>query len=227
MSRPIIISLEGNIGAGKTTLLEKLSEQINTESYGNWVFLREPVHIWDQIRDKEGQTMLSKFYGDPKKYSFAFQIMAYTTRLQELRRILKENPHCKGVICERSLDADKHIFAKMLHDDGTMEDILFDIYQRLFAEHQTEFSLDGIVYLDVEPTVCNSRINKRSREGESGISMDYLEKCCQYHKDWIGSLSSDYPCLTLDVNADTEYDSGFVSRSDTNIDLILQFITQF
>ena len=66
MSRPIIISLEGNIGAGKTTLLEKLSEQINTESYGNWVFLREPVHIWDEIRDKEGQTMLSKFYEDSK-----------------------------------------------------------------------------------------------------------------------------------------------------------------
>ena len=225
MSRPIIISLEGNIGAGKTTLLEKLSEQINTESYGNWVFLREPVHIWDEIRDKEGQTMLSKFYEDSKKYSFAFQIMAYTTRLQELRRILKENPHCKGVICERSLDADKHIFAKMLHDDGTMEDILFDIYRRLFGEHETEFSLDGIVYLDVEPTVCHSRINKRSREGESGISMDYLEKCCQYHKDWMGALSSDYPCLTLDVNADT--DSGSGSRSDTNIDLILQFITQF
>lgn len=225
MSRPIIISLEGNIGAGKTTLLEKLSEQINTESYGNWVFLREPVHIWDQIRDKEGETMLSKFYGDPKKYSFAFQIMAYTTRLQELRRILKENPHCKGVICERSLDADKHIFAKMLHDDGTMEDILFDIYQRLFAEHQTEFSLDGIVYLDVQPTVCHSRINKRSRDGESGISMDYLEKCCQYHKDWIGALPSNYPCLTLDLNKDTG--TGSNSGPDTNIDLILQFITQF
>lgn len=224
MSRPIIISLEGNIGAGKTTLLEKLSEQINTESYGNWVFLREPVHIWDEIRDKEGQTMLSKFYEDPQKYSFAFQIMAYTTRLQELRRILKENPDCKGVICERSLDADKHIFAKMLHDDGTMEDVLFDIYQRLFAEHQTEFTLNGIVYLDVEPAVCHGRIGKRSRDGESGISMEYLEKCCQYHKDWMKSLPPDYPCLTLDVNADTDTDNESV---DSNIDRILQFIAQF
>jgi thymidylate kinase len=59
MSRPIIISLEGNIGAGKTTILEKLSQKLSSNQ---WVFLREPVHIWDTIRDAKDQTILSKFY---------------------------------------------------------------------------------------------------------------------------------------------------------------------
>lgn len=227
MSRPIIISLEGNIGAGKTTILEKLSQNLSSKEksqQSQWVFLREPVHIWDTIRDAKDQTMLSKFYKDPSKYCFAFQIMAYTTRLQELRRILKENPHCKGVICERSLDADKHIFAKMLHDDGTMEDILFDIYKRLFAENQNEFSLDGIIYLDVDPNICRSRISKRSRDGESDISIDYLNKCHQYHKDWMNTLPPEYSQLTLDVNADSDIDT---ENEDLNICRILQFISTF
>ena len=59
MKQPIIISLEGNIGAGKSTFLEHLEKTIGNSS--DWIFLREPVHIWDQIRDENGETVLSKF----------------------------------------------------------------------------------------------------------------------------------------------------------------------
>ena len=185
---PVLISLEGNIGAGKSTLLEKLADKLAREEADTpkkWVFLREPVHIWETIRDENGETMLSKFYANPTKYSFAFQIMAYTTRLHELRRLMRENPDCYGIICERSLEADKHIFAKMLHADGTMENVMYQIYDRYFAEYESEFQLSGIIYVDADPVTCFERIQQRSREGESGIPLAYLETCRDYHETWL------------------------------------------
>lgn len=182
-SVPILVSLEGNIGAGKSTLLEALSQRLSGQP--EWLFLREPVHIWDEIRDSEGTTVLSKFYANPAKYAFAFQIMAYTTRLHELRRLLRENPQCRGVICERSLDADKHIFAKMLHSDGLIEDVMYNIYERFFNEYEDMYKVSGIIYVDADPEVCNQRIIKRSRDGETNITLEYLTKCRDYHSVWL------------------------------------------
>ena len=59
-----------------------------------------------------GETIISKFYADPEKYSFAFQIMAFTTRLKLVKDIIKNQPNVKLIICERSLEADNEIFAK-------------------------------------------------------------------------------------------------------------------
>ena len=77
-----IVSIEGNIGSGKTTLLKKLKEKYVNNP--NIIFLKEPVDEWEQIKDKDGQTMLQKFYADQQKYSFAFQMMAYISRLKIL-----------------------------------------------------------------------------------------------------------------------------------------------
>ena len=49
-SRPMIISIEGNIGAGKTTIIDKLEEKMSNRQ--DVVFLREPVDIWEAITDK-------------------------------------------------------------------------------------------------------------------------------------------------------------------------------
>jgi len=198
MKQPIIISLEGNIGAGKSTFLEHLEKTLANNR--DWIFLREPVHIWDQIRDENGETVLSKFYANPEKYAFSFQVMAYTTRYQELKRIIKEYPDCKGIICERSLEADKHIFAKMLHSDGLIDGVMYNIYERYFSVYEGDFTLDGIIYIHANAEVCFERIVKRSRNGESNISLDYLKKCDHYHKNWLTNEKT--PVLTLDVNAD-------------------------
>ena len=200
MVRPIIISIEGNIGAGKSTFLENLESHLGKQS--GWIFLREPVHIWDTICDQNGETILSKFYANPDKYAFSFQIMAYTTRLHELKRVLKENPDCIGVICERSLDADKHIFAKMLHADGLIDDVMYDIYERYFSEYEGNLTLNGMIYVEADPDVCYQRVAKRSRDGESNIALDYLQKCHEYHCKWIQHTET--KVLTLNVNDDVE-----------------------
>ena len=202
-----LVSLEGNIGAGKSTLLSALEKRLSIPG-NKWVFLREPVHIWEKIRDSSGATILSKFYADPQKYSFAFQIMAFTTRLHELRRIIRENPDCCGIICERSLEADKHIFAKMLHDDGTMEDVFYEIYDTYFGEYEAAFRLDAVIYVDADPEICFDRIQQRSREGESVIPLGYLQKCKLYHQNWLLQDKIEQRMLHLNTNSVATFDEN-------------------
>ena len=102
-----IISIEGNIGSGKSTILHMLKSY----SKQNYIFVQEPVEEWNNIRDKEGETILSHFYRDNKQYSFQFQMMAYISRLNLLRKIIKENPNAV-IITERCLYTDKFVFAK-------------------------------------------------------------------------------------------------------------------
>ena len=64
--------------------------------------MREPVDLWEKIKDKEGETILSKFYKDPNKYAFSFQIMAFTTRLSLLSETIRNNPQAQVILCERS-----------------------------------------------------------------------------------------------------------------------------
>ena len=85
-----IISIEGNIGSGKSTILKYLKEYYKNNN--NIIFLQEPVDQWDEIRDKNNKTILEKFYEDQTKYSFAFQMMAYISRLSLLKDTIEKNP---------------------------------------------------------------------------------------------------------------------------------------
>ena len=132
MSKPFIISIEGNIGTGKSTFLENLESKIytNQKQSKSILFLKEPVDIWESIKDENGHTILEKFYKDQRRYAFTFQVMAYISRLSLLKRAIKENPECKVIIIERSLIADKNIFMQMLYDDGQVEQMEYEIYNR-------------------------------------------------------------------------------------------------
>ena len=65
---PLIISVEGNIGSGKSTFVSFMQRTMT-----NVIFLQEPVDEWNDIRDRDNETILSKFYKDQPNYSFAFQ----------------------------------------------------------------------------------------------------------------------------------------------------------
>ena len=113
--RPCIISIEGNIGAGKSTMVNKLKTRYADRP--DIVFLQEPVDAWSNIT-QDGKTMLELFYDHQNKYSFAFQVMAYTSRLRMIKDEIDKAVHgetqVKTVVMERSLEADRFIFAKML-----------------------------------------------------------------------------------------------------------------
>jgi deoxyadenosine/deoxycytidine kinase len=200
-----IISIEGNIGAGKTTILNKLQEKFRDNK--DVVFVREPVDLWEKFKDSDGTNMLTKFYQDPKKYAFAFQIMAFTTRAQLLRQAILDNPESNVFFCERSLESDKEIFAKMLHHDGMMDEIMFQVYNHSFQEYLKKcdkISLDHIFYLDVSPDECAKRIQKRGREGEDKISEIYLKRCHDYHNEWLFNTKTPTYMLNSSIEKNLE-----------------------
>jgi len=182
---PTIISVEGNIGSGKSTFVRILKEYFEVhEQDRHIVFLQEPVDEWNSITDKSGESILSKFYANQEKYSFAFQMMAYISRLALLKRTVEENPGAI-IITERCLYTDKNVFAKMLYDNGLIEEVEYTIYIKWFDEFQKEYPISGYVYLYTKAETAFERVKKRSRDGESTIPLDYLRQCHQYHNDWL------------------------------------------
>ena len=100
MSQKQLISIEGNIGSGKSTLLEDMKDFISQDKT---TYLKEPVDEWTSICDKNNNNILEKFYSDQDRHSFAFQMLACTTKYLKLKDAWYNNSK-QTVISERSLD---------------------------------------------------------------------------------------------------------------------------
>ena len=201
-----IISVEGNIGSGKSTLLTYLKNTYDTLDGYQIIYLQEPVDSWNTITDSDGTTIIEKFYGDQKKYAFAFQMMAYITRLTQVKRAIEQAPEGSIIITERCLFTDKNIFAKMLYDSGIMSHIEYTIYLKWFDEFTSYTKLAGLIYIETTPEVCLERVAKRSRSGEDLIPLSYLESCHNYHEDWLKG-DSNLSSLTLNGCDSIDYES--------------------
>lgn len=199
-----IISIEGNIGSGKSTLLTSIKNSCNNDS--NIIFLQEPVEEWESIKDNDGVTILKKFYENQKKYSFAFQMMAYISRLNLLKETIEKYPNAI-IITERCLNTDRYVFAKMLYDSGKMEDIEYKIYSKWFDSFSTIQDCQKTIYLKTDPHICMERICKRERDGESNIPLEYLIDCDKYHDEMINSINKD-KLLVINSNVDTDKDKN-------------------
>jgi len=229
-----IVSIEGNIGSGKSTLLETLKTIFKENS--NIVFLREPVDEWEKIKDKDGNTMLQKFYANQKEYSFAFQMMAYISRLTILRetvrdimnkvsldneKINKQNKYI--IITERSLYTDKFVFAKMLYDQGKIEDVMYQIYLNWFDEFAKDFPVNDVIYVNTDPTKCYERIHKRARVGEEVIPLEYLTACHDYHNAFLNETTGIKATqLVLNGNLDIFQNSQIIDEWIISINHFLQ-----
>ena len=193
-----IFSVEGNIGSGKSTLVKMLKDALKTLKNTNVVYLPEPVSVWESIKDKDGKNAIEKYYENPDKYAFSFQMMAYISRIHQLRESLKESDNVV-IICERSVFTDKEIFAKMLHDNEKIGDIEYNIYCKWFYEFVKDIPVGGLIYVKTKPEICEKRVIIRNRKGET-IPLSYLQNCHKYHEDWLNN--EDLPILTLDGNND-------------------------
>jgi deoxyadenosine/deoxycytidine kinase len=214
-----VISIEGNIGSGKSTLLSHLKQSLSAENVPQIIFLQEPVDEWENIKDEDGNTMIQKFYGDQTKYSFSFQMMAYISRLALLKKSIEENPNAI-VITERSLFTDKFVFAKMLYDSKKMESVEYQIYLKWFDNFVNDFPINCTIYVKTDPDMCHTRIAKRSRNGESTISLDYLNDCHKYHESMMQvHVSKDHNILELNGNLEIS------EMKDAWVKTITEFIT--
>lgn len=224
--KKLVISIEGNIGSGKSTLIKYLKEHLPKRLKNDpIIFLPEPVAEWETIRDIDGKSMLENFYEDKKKYSFPFQIMAYATRLSLIYNAVRNNPN-SIIITERCLRTDKHVFLQMLYDTDLIEQMMYQIYTKLFDIFSNDYEVDRTIYISTRPDVCYDRIVTRNRMGENNISIEYLNECMKYHEmmmsDTIRTNKMISPNhLILDGNIDCHKNT---QQLDIWMDQIIQFI---
>jgi deoxyadenosine/deoxycytidine kinase len=220
----LIYSIDGNIGSGKSTIVESLKSKFKEDYLKNdkvdFVFVDEPVDIWQAVTDEDGENILEKFYKDQTKYSFPFQMMAYISRLSRLKSVIKRaKKDYTVIVTERSVFTDYEIFAKMLHDDKKIEEINYNIYKLWFNEFINELPFRGVIYIKTDPTLCEERIKIRNRDGEN-IPLSYLEKCHDYHEKWISSLKNkNNKIKIIDGNLDKE------CSLNNNVNDIISFLT--
>lgn len=200
----VIISIDGNIGSGKSTLYGNLRDYYFGDD--SVCFVPEPVGEWENIVDDKGTPILTNFYKDKKKYAFRFQMMAYISRLNLLRKRVLEKKY-KYIISERSVLTDRKVFAQMLYDDGEIDHDEFQIYLKWFDEFLEDVGVSKMVYVSADPEVCYNRVIIRGREGEN-IPLEYLTKCHNYHENWIGDMDDSIKVLKIDANVDTTKDNS-------------------
>ena len=196
-----IVTIEGTIGAGKSTLKSRIEEMVATGEIdsalaASIVFVDEPVAVWDTFVDGDGISILKRFYESPSRWAFSFQMMAYISRLAALKQARKNHPHAL-IVAERSLDADRHVFAKMLHDSGDISTIEFSIYTHWFDHFAAEFKPDLLLYLRTPIGEAKKRIQERARDGEAPIDVGYLQRLETYTDAWTADNVASDSCVVL------------------------------
>jgi len=167
---PLHIAVAGNIGAGKTTLTTLLAKNMKWEPH---------------FEDVDDNPYLNDFYEDMQRWSFNLQIYFLNSRFQQVMKI-RQNP--KTVIQDRTIYEDAHIFAPNLHAMGLMTTRDFNNYQALFALMAKFISPpDLLIYLRGSVPALVSQIQKRGRDYENSIRIDYLKRLNERYEAWIST----------------------------------------
>lgn len=175
------IAIAGNIGSGKTTLTKMLAAH-----YG-WTPKFEPVDF---------NPYLSDFYEDMERWSFNLQIYFLNKRFKDVVDIRKQ----EGVVIQdRTIYEDARIFAPNLRDMGLMSSRDFENYNDLFELMMSLVgSPDLLIYLRSSIPNLIAQIQKRGREYEKSIRIDYITGLNEKYENWISGYKDNI--LILDVD---------------------------
>ena len=162
------IAIAGNIGSGKTTLTKLLAAH-----YG-WSPHFEPVDFNPYLDD---------FYKHMSRWSFNLQIYFLNKRFKDVVEIAKSQD---TIIQDRTIFEDARIFAPNLHAQGYMSDRDFENYSDLFDLMMSLVKLpDLMIYIRSSIPTLISQIQKRGREFEQSIRIDYLQGLGDRYEQWI------------------------------------------
>jgi len=190
------VAISGNIGSGKTTLTTKLAKH----------------YKWNpHFEDVENNPYLNDFYKEMQRWSFNLQVYFLNSRFRQIIEIKKRN---KKFIQDRTIYEDAYIFAPNLHAMGLMSTRDFDNYKQLFSLMDSFVEgPDLLIYLRASVPTLVEQIQKRGREYESSIRLDYLSQLNKRYEDWIENYDKGN-LLIIDVDdlnfSENEEDLGSV-----------------
>lgn len=162
------IAIAGNIGSGKTTLTGLLAKHFGWEPH---------------YEDVDTNPYLNSFYEDMQRWSFNLQIYFLNSRFRQVVDIRNSG---KTVIQDRTIYEDAYIFAPNLHAMNLMSTRDYENYRSLFDLMGTFIQPpDLLIYLRASVSTLVSQIQKRGREYESAIRLDYLKNLNEMYEDWV------------------------------------------
>lgn len=161
------IGIAGNIGSGKTTLTGLLAKNFK----------------WEAHYEEADNPYMNDFYNDMQRWSFNLQIYFLNSRYNQILQILKSG---KTIVQDRTIYEDAHIFAPNLHDMGLLSTRDFNTYFSSF-ELMSKFIQppDLLIYLRASVPTLVRNIQKRGRDYESSIRIDYLKRLNERYEAWI------------------------------------------
>ena len=162
------VAISGNIGSGKTTLTTKLAKH----------------YKWNpHFEDVENNPYLNDFYKEMQRWSFNLQVYFLNSRFRQIIDIKKFS---KKFIQDRTIYEDAYIFAPNLHAMGLMSTRDFNNYKELFSLMDSFVEgPDLLIYLRASVPTLVEQIQKRGREYENSIRLDYLSQLNKRYEAWI------------------------------------------
>jgi len=164
------IAIAGNIGSGKTTLTGLLAKHYNYEA---------------QYEDVDDNPYLDDFYEEMQRWSFNLQIYFLRSRFEQVQRVREED---LNVIQDRTIYEDANIFAPNLHAMGLMTARDYNSYKGLFDIMEKNLKApDLLIYLRASVPTLVDHIQKRGRDYENSIRIDYLRRLNERYEAWINT----------------------------------------
>jgi deoxyadenosine/deoxycytidine kinase len=178
------LAIAGNIGVGKTELTNRLSQELG------WLVYYEPV-----IQNP----YLDMFYADMSRWSFHLQIYFLSERFKAQVEIGKSQ---LPFIQDRTIYEDAEIFARTLHEQGSMTRVDYENYVALFGVLMGYIRQpDLIIYLRARPESLMDRIARRGRESEKSITLEYIARLNRAYDDWMTRARSEFEVLEIDTDS--------------------------
>lgn len=192
------IAIAGNIGAGKTTLTTLLAKHYKWQPH---------------FEDADDNPYLNDFYEDMQRWSFNLQVHFLNSRFGQVQQIRNNG---KTVIQDRTIYEDAYIFAPNLHAMGLMTTRDYDNYFNLFKLMDSLVKApDLIIYLRASVPTLVKHIQKRGRDYENSIRLDYLKRLNERYEAWITTYEGG-KVLIVDIDeinfSESKEDLGKVIR---------------
>ena len=176
------IAVAGNIGSGKTTLTKMLAHR-----YG-WTPRFEPV---------DNNPYLADFYADMPRWSFNLQVYFLNKRFKEVVEISKSKD---TIIQDRTIYEGVYVFMENNKAMGHLSDRDYETFMELFDQMMTVVRPPELmIYLRASVPHLVGNIQKRGREYEQSIQLEYLQNLNKRYDDFIYNK---YPGKVMTVEKD-------------------------